>query len=272
MGKSKEKPYYRQVVLKDLSQFSKIYLVPLSDLHVINSVEDIVQGYVDWIAERDNAFTILNGDLIDGATKTSASELYDNLTTPDKSYEIVRDLLLPIKDKVLMITRGNHCESIYKQVGTDYMARMAYDLGNIPYQPDGGILGMRLSLHDHGVMCWVYAVHGWGGARTIGAKVKKVQDLALVADVDIYCLSHDHTQNVNRGNIMRPPRSKITFDRPNYWSISRKLFVNTGGFIPYTGYVRRKGYTPQDLGTPRIRIEVQYSHQESYHLDLHSSI
>ena len=268
------KDFYRQVVLKDLAQYSLVYLVPLSDFHigVKNPPLEKIQGYIDWIKNHNNAFTILNGDMINGATKDTSAELYDDLCTPDQAYEQVLELLLPIKNRVLMVTRGNHEENIYRKVGADYTARLARDLGDAPYYPDGGLVGMRLGLNNNTRMCWAYAVHGWGGARTIGAKVKKAQDLSLVANADIYILSHDHTENVNRGNIMEPPRSQINFNRPNYWTIRRKLYVNTGGFIPYTGYVQRKGYTPQDLGTPRVRIELRKNEAEGYHLDLHASI
>jgi len=268
------KTYQQQLVLKDLSQFNQIYLVPLADWHIgeRNVAIDVIRGYINWIAERENAFTILNGDLINAATKESAAELYDDLTTPDNTYAQVRDMLLPIKDKVLMITRGNHEEAIYKKVGADYMARLAYDLGGVPYKPDGGMVGMRLGLYTTHMMCYAYAVHGWGGARTIGAKVKKAQDLMQVANAHIYILSHDHTQNINRGNILEPPYTNIRTNRPVYLTTRRKLFVNTGGFISYGGYIQRKGYTPQDLGTPRIRVELKKSNAEGYHVDLHSSI
>ena len=271
-----KRDYQQQVVLKDLKQFSQIYLVPLADWHIgdHNTAIDIIQGYIDWIAERDNAFTILNGDLMNAATKESAAELYDDLVTPDRAYEKVRDLCQPIKDKILMITRGNHEEAIYKKVGADYMARLAYDLGEIPYKPDGGIVGVKLGVQGGKTavgMCFIYATHGWGGARTIGAKVKKAQDLMQVANADIFVLSHDHTQNVNRGNLIEPPRRRIQFAKPMYLTVRRKLFINTGGFIRYGGYIQRKGYTPQDLGTPRIRIELKHD-EDTQRLDLHASI
>ena len=106
-------------------------------------------------------------------------------------------------------------------------------------------------------------------------KVKKAQDLMLVADANIYLLAHDHTANINRGNILEPPRSKIRFNgKGNYMTIGRRLFVNTGGFIPYGGYVQRKGYVPQDLGTPRILIEAKRDHDtnSAMKLDLHASL
>ena len=269
------KTYQQQMVVKDLVQFSQIYLVPLADWHigVKNVATDVIQGYIDWIKERDNAFTILNGDLMNAATKDSAAELYDDLTTPDAAYKDVLELCRPIKDKILMITRGNHEEAIYKKVGADYMARLAYDLGDIPYKPDGGMLGMRLSCGTNTAMCYAYAVHGWGGARTIGAKVKKAQDLMQVAEAHIYVLSHDHTQNVNRGNALTPPSKQVKMGTPQYLQVKRQLFINTGGFIRYGGYIQRKGYTPQDLGTPRIRIEFKRgTRAEGYHIDLHASI
>lgn len=268
------KDYSLQVVMKDLSQFSKVYVVPLGDWHLgYRGIElEKIQGYVEWIRNRDNARTILMGDLMDCATKTSATELFDSLTTPDQAYIQVREILMPIRNKILMIVRGNHEESIYRLAGTDFSARLAYDLGEIPYKPDGGMVGIRLATDEnHTIMCYIYATHGWGGARTIGAKVKKAQDLLAVANADIYLVAHDHTANINRGNILEPPRSKVCFNGKCFMTVGRRLFINTGGFITYGGYVQRKGLTPQDCGTPRIRIEMKHT-KEGRHLDLHASL
>ena len=268
------KDYAYQIVMKDLAQYSVVYLIPLADLHIgcKDVAVDVIQGYIDWIANHNNAFTILNGDLMNCAWKESSPELFDDLTTPDQAYAELRELLKPIRNRILMITRGGHEESIYRKVGADYSARLAYDLGDVPYKPDGGMVGIRLGNNTHRGMVYIYATHGWGGARTIGAKVKKAQDLMTVANADVFVLSHDHTQNINRGNIMEPPRSKINFNRPMSMTIRRKLFINTGGFIRYSGYIQRRGYTPQDLGTPRIRMEFKNSMIEDYHIDLHASI
>ncbi|MBU1307895.1 MAG: hypothetical protein KKF33_20515, partial [Alphaproteobacteria bacterium] len=102
------------------------------------------------------------------------------------------------------------------------------------------------------------------------------EDLALGVDVDCIVLSHDHTQNVHRLNVLRPPRGiRISVRRPIYMEVDRKLLVNTGGFVKYEGYIRRKGYMPQDLGTPRIRMEIKsrmIGGKAHYYKDLHSSI
>jgi len=267
------KDYEYQIVMKDLSQFSKIYLVPLADFHIgsKDSAIDVIQGYIEWIKNHQNAYTILNGDLMNCAWKDSTPDLFEDLTTPDDAYNQLVELVIPIKNRILMMTRGGHEESIFRKVGHDYMAQLAHDLGGIPYHPDGGMVGIRLSHTNHTFVFFAYATHGWGGARTIGAKVKKVQDLAQVADVDCYILSHDHTQNINRLNILRPPRSHLGCERAVYMQVDRKVMINTGGFVRYGGYIRRKGYTPQDLGTPRILMEIKHKHT-GYEKDLHASM
>jgi len=272
-----QRDYENQIVMWDLVQFSKIYLVPLADFHIGAKASDIetIRGYIDWIKARDNAFTILNGDLMNCAGKDTAPELFEDLITPDTAYRQLLALLTPIKNKILMITCGGHEGMIFRRVGADYMARLAVDLGDVPYRPNGGMVGIRLGKSGHRGMFWAYAVHGWGGARTIGAKVNKVEELAkAVGNVHCYILSHDHTQVVHRLNQRVPPKSKISFKRPVYQRTHRALLINTGGFLQYEGYVRRKGYVPQDIGTPRILVEFKNASKgaEDYHLDLHASI
>jgi len=272
----KQRSYQQQIVMKDASKFSKVYLIPLADFHIGNpyAASDVIQGYIDWIKARPNAFTILNGDLLNCAGKDTAPELFEDLITPDTAYEQLRAMLAPIKDKILMITRGGHEEAIFRKVGADYMARLAYDLGDIPYKPEGGMVGIRMMKNNHTRVFFTYATHGWGGARTIGAKIKKPEDLALGVEADCIVVSHDHTQAVHRLNVMTPPHSRISMKRPLYLRIRRVLLINTGGFISFGGYVQAKGYVPQDMGTPRIRMEVKSTAKgdEGYYKDLHSSI
>lgn len=263
------------IIVEKEIPYSQFYVVPLADFHVGASAcaIDVIRGYLDWIKNRDNAYTILNGDLMNCATKGSTPELYDDLTTPDEAYAMLRAMLMPIKDKILMITRGGHEGQIYRSVGHDYSAHLAYDLGDIPYRPDGGMVMVYAPRREGDrtrLAFSFYATHGWGGARTIGAKVKKVEELAAAVDSDIYILSHDHTQNVHRFNQLTPTRRH---DRHGTLRLvpHRRLLVNTGGFLKYDGYVSRKGYSPQDLGTPRIRCEVKCEGKD-YRKDMHASI
>ena len=272
----KQRNFNQRIVMKDLSQFSQVYLIPLADFHIgCGSVAlGVIQGYIDWIKSHNNAFTLLNGDLMNCAGKETTPELFEDLITPDDAYNQLRALLMPIKNRILMVTRGGHEGEIFRKVGADYSARLAYDLGDIPYRPDGGMVGLRLSRNKHYALFFTYATHGWGGARTIGAKIKKVEDLALAVEADCYVISHDHTQAIHRLNKLCPPKSHTSYKHPVYMRIERKLLINTGGFIEYSGYIQRKGYVPQDIGTPRIRMELKCTDKggRGYYKDLHASM
>lgn len=271
-----QRNFNQRIVMKDLSQFSKIYLIPLADFHIgVRDVAlDVISGYLDWIKRHDNAFTLLNGDMMNCAGKDTTPDLFEDLVTLDDEYAQLRAMLMPIKDKILMVTRGGHEEAIFRRVGADYSARLAYDLGDIPYKPDGGMLGLHLGKNNHKLVFFTYATHGWGGARTIGAKIKKSEDLALAVNADCYVLSHDHTQAIHRLNILSPPKSRLSAKHPVYLRTERRLLINTGGFINYSGYIQRKGYAPQDIGTPRILMEIKNLSKGAmgYHKDLHASM
>ena len=262
------------IIVEKSVPFKKFYLVPLADFHIKakGCDLDIIKAYVDWIKNNENAYTVFNGDLLNCATKDSMPELFEDLISVDDSYDILRDIVMPIRNKVLLITRGGHEEAIYRKVGVDMMARLANDL-DVPYRPDGGMVEIKVDTKEKESKCsfFVYAVHGWGAARTIGAKAKKTEDLALAVDADIYIVSHDHTQVVHRLNYLVPSSRRNKYGAKRLIP-HRKILVNTGAFLRYEGYVSRKGYLPQDLGTPRILCEVKHEHSGVHYKDLHASI
>lgn len=278
-----------RIITYDLTMHPVVYLVPLADLHegAKEADHEVSDGYIRWIEERDNARTILNGDLLNCAWKESTPELYEDLITPDQAYSNLVERLEPIKDKILMITRGGHEYSIFKKVGHDYMAMLCHALRpgrvketdhsqDIPYRPEGGMFSIKMAYKGNSKntyrVFYGWATHGWGGARTIGAKVKKVEELAWAVDADFYILSHDHTQNIHRFQQLTPPGHAVK-DKPQYIVSRRKVLINTGGFLGYSGYSRGKGLLPSDIGTPRLRLEVRFdSKLSTCRKDLHASI
>tara|TARA_Y100000310_G_C20666795_1_gene807963 strand:- start:255 stop:1067 length:813 start_codon:yes stop_codon:yes gene_type:complete len=264
-----------RIIKVDLSQHDFIYLLPLSDLHIGAPQTDLkaIRGYVQWIAQKKNAYTILNGDLFNAATKHSTSELYeyDEMITPDKELVMLEELLNPIRKKILAACSGGHeLKNLFKAVGSDYTWHLMRNLGREEvYTRDGGVLLLKikaLNSRDNIFFSAVYT-HGWGGARTRGAKIRKLEYLAEAWDADMYILSHDHTQNLSRSNYLTIPR----WDTVNP-VVRRKMLISTGGFLGYAGYPMRAGYQPADMGTPRIRIGKKIDEHGIIRKDIHSSI
>lgn len=264
-----------KIIKADLSKHDFIYLVPLSDLHIGAPQTDLekIKGYIDWIAHHNNAYTLLNGDLFNAATKQSTAELYeyDEMITPDKELLMLEALLKPIAKKILAACSGGHeLKHLFQTVGADYTWHLMRNLGiENRYARDGGILLFKTKpLHNKDDTFFsVFFTHGWGGARTRGAKLRKIEYLSQAVDADIYVLSHDHTQNLARDNYLVTPSwesAKV--------GVRRKLLVSTGGFLGYQGYPLRAGYQPSDLGTPRIRIDKRLEEDGRIKKDIHASI
>lgn len=264
-----------KIIKADLTKHDFIYLVPLSDLHIGAPQTNIekIKEYVDWIAKTKNAYTILNGDLFNAATKNTSAEIYEyeEMITPDKELVMLEALLKPIAKKILAACSGGHeLKAFFKTVGSDYTWHLMRNLGiEERYTRDGGFLLFKIKPLTSGDTTFfsVFFTHGWGGARTRGAKLRKVEYLSQAVDADIYVLSHDHTQNLTRDNYLTTPTwqgGKV--------KVKRKLLVSTGGFLGYQGYPLRSGYQPADLGTPRIRIGKKIGDDGTIKKDIHASI
>jgi len=270
-----------KVIKADLSKHDFIYLVPLSDFHwdEPQSDHDAIRGYVDWIASHKNAYTLLNGDLVTAPTEKSAANLYEmaepggtiEFPSLDQCSDELEALLKPIAKRILAACSGGHeLKNVFRATGTDWTYNLMKRLGiGERYVRDGGVLMVRtkpLNINDNTFFTAVFT-HGWGGARTRGAKIRKVEYLAQSFHADMYILSHDHTQNLGRDNYLEVPDWDMTHPQ-----VHRKLLVSTGAFRSYAGYPLRAGYQPSDLGTPRIRIGKKVDEHGRVRADIHASI
>ena len=269
-----------KTIKADLTKHDFIYLVPLSDFHIEEPQTDVgaIKGYVKWIKDHKNAYTLLNGDLFSVITKKSAADIYEmgepggdiEFMSIDKALDVLTEILKPIANRILAACAGGHeLKNLFRYAGSDYVYRLMKQLGKEQvYTRDGGILKIRtkpLNKNDNTCFSAIYT-HGWGGARTRGAKIRKAEYLAEAAEVDMVIISHDHTQNIGRANRLKPG------DWDEDLSIHRAMLVSTGGFRGYAGYPLRAGYQPADLGTPRIRLAKKVDENGIIRNDIHASI
>ena len=116
----------------DLPQeFENIYLYPLSDVHIEDPAHDH-KALLKWreeVLEAEDRFVLLNGDLVNMATKGSVSDVYSATMTPDEAMSKMVEFLEPIKDRILAVTSGNHDSRAYKESGIDATRRICRELG-----------------------------------------------------------------------------------------------------------------------------------------------
>ncbi len=250
--------WFGRTLPKTLKQ---LRVFPFSDLHYGNPYCSLkhAQRTLKAVAENPDTYLLANGDLIEAALKTSVGDVYSQKVTPQEQRDAVIALLMPVKDKVLGMTGGNHEARIYKETGIDISKDIAKALG-VPYRAEGILLKISFGqgnnrTKDAPYTYWVYATHGYGGARTNGAKSVKVERTSTYIHADVYIMSHDHTVNAARSVYLLPdPRGTVNKDgfMSGLLKAHKKILVKSSAYVKWGGYAETGGFAPPDLETPII--------------------
>lgn len=202
---------------------------------------------------------MLNGDLCNVAIKSSKSDIYSQVKTPQDQRDWIIEKFLPIKHKILGCVTGNHEARIWRETGMDISKDIAKALG-VPYRAEGMLLKISFGSgnarkKDCPYTYYVYFTHGYGGARTNSAKTVKVERTSSFIHSDVYIMSHDHVSN-GATNTYLLPENKTHVDKDG-WRIGRirairKLLVKSNSFIKWGGYAETGGFPPSDLETPIV--------------------
>lgn len=235
-----------------------------SDWHIGDNACDIqeIRERLAQIKSNPNAYLICNGDLINNATKNSVSDCYAEVMPPMEQLKELCALLEPIKDKILMLTQGNHEARTFRNDGIDLTALCARQLGiDDRYCREGGVLFLRFGQQSCGSkktgttdeirqMCYtIYATHGSGGGRKEGAKAIRLADMAGIVDTDIYIHSHTHLPMIIKEGFFRIDKYNSTVAKVN------KLFVNTASQLEYGGYGQTYEFKPSSKDSPIIYLD-----------------
>ena len=215
---------------------------------------------IEYVKNTENAYCILNGDIIDNATKTSIGDTYTQEFNPMEQLHRATELFSPIKEKILCITHGNHENRTYKKEGINLSALVAAQLGLQDfYTPTSAILFLRFGsgtkkIHNRKIRYTIYTLHGSGGGRKEGAKAIRLADMASIVDADIYIHSHTHLPMIMKQGFFRVDVCNSSV------SLVDKLFVNTAANLDYGGYGEAGEFKPSSKETPVIYLSGSKKH------------
>lgn len=244
-----------------------------SDEHLGDKCCDIKRllQRIEYVKNTPTAYCILNGDIIDNATRSSIGDTYSQELTPMNQLKRAVEIFEPIKDKILCITHGNHENRTYKSEGINLSALIAGQLGlSERYTSTSAILFVRVGESAEGFretngsgrrrqICYtIYTLHGSGGGRKEGGKINRLADLASIIDADIYIHSHTHLPV-----IMKQAFYRIDL-RNSSVGIADKLFVNTASNLDYEGsYGEYGAFKPNSKETPVIYLNGRKKHSKA---------
>jgi len=251
--------------LRDLPrEHEMVIVIPTGDVHFGNPQFSLkhFSRHMAYIADTPNAYTILTGDLLESDLRTSKGDIYKQVGSPQNQRDWIIEQLLPIKDKILGCTSGNHEDRIYDQVGVDLSKDIAEALG-VPYRNEGILLKLQFGnlSERHEGRKWAYtcyATHGYGGARTSGGKAVKIERTSTYVHADFYLMSHDHVVNAANA-VYLMPESQAYWNKDSGFMTGSvtahvKKLVKTNAFLMWGGYAERGGFPPTSLETPFVKL------------------
>lgn len=242
-----------KVIKEKLStDLKSLELHTFADEHIGDELCDIakLQERIDYVAKTENAYCMLNGDILDYASRSSIGDIETREFNIMGQIQKGVELFSPIKDKILAITSGNHENRAYRKEGIDISRLIAMQLGlEKKYSPTSAFLFLRFGMDNNRKrpMCYtVYMLHGSGGGRKEGAKAIRLADMASIVDADIYIHSHTHLPMIMKQGFFRVDTANSAVAN------CTKLFVNTASNLNYGGYGEAQEFKPNSKDTPVI--------------------
>lgn len=230
-----------------------------ADEHIGDPNCDIVNlmNRVHYVATNPNAYCILNGDLMDFASRTSIGDIEARSMNIMEQLQTVIDIFKPVKNKILAITSGNHEDRGYRKEGIDVSQVIANTLNcEDKYSHDTAYVFLRFgrtgsSGKYNKRQYTIFVTHGSGGGKKEGAKAIRLADLATICDADIYIHSHTHLPMVIKEGYLRANPVNRTITN------CTKLFVNGSSALNYGGYGEAKNYKPNSKDSPVIHLTAE---------------
>jgi predicted phosphodiesterase len=239
----------------DLPYADVIEIHPMADLHIGDAHCDYkgILERLEHIKNTQNAYVILDGDLMDTAIANSVGDTYGASLQPMEQLKHCVKLFEPIKDKILAVLPGNHENRVYRADGLDVTQLMCSQLGlQDRYSPTTALLFVRFgeqsrrACRNSRQLYTIYVTHGAGGGRKEGGKINRLADLGGIVDADIYVMGHTHMPAILKEGFYRVCSSNSSI------ALVDKLFVNTAASLDYGGYGDLQGFKPASKQAPVI--------------------
>lgn len=242
-------------------ELQQVRLLPISDTHLgdPHADEELLRKRIEFIRTHDDVYTILCGDILNNATRSSVSDVYGERYSPMQAVNHAVRLFEPIKHKILGVVDGNHEARTYKDSGICLGQVIAAELGlSDKYCSEGAFIFLRFGQAHNGKretngsgkcrkLCYtIYFTHGNGGGKKAGGKLNALEDLTGIVDADVYVAGHVHLPGNFKECFYRVDA------RNSVVTLVEKTFVSLNAYLKYGGYGQRMGYKPASLSAPII--------------------
>lgn len=215
-----------------------IRIYPICDLHKGDKHANIARWRIQKkkILTEQNSFCVLDGDLLNTATKTGKSDPYNEVASPHEQKEWLIEELgdLVEADKILCVLPGNHEDRVKKDSDQYILWDVSRVLGiGHLYRQNLAFLSLHVGERSDGRQI------AYSGLVTHGkSKNKDVKYTGYYDNIDFYIFAHLHDLEAGKKfkGVYDPYNKKITF--------RQYAVVNASAFLDYGGYAANGLYQP----------------------------
>lgn len=246
---------YQEMITHTFFGGHDITIIPVCDVHfgAEECMEAEFRKFINSVANTENVYLVLGGDLIDNGTRNSVTDVYRATMPPHIQKKEMANILAEVRDRILCFVPGNHerrsssgkggvdddpvydiaakldLEHLYR----DSIAFMAIEMG-LPLT----VNGMKNANCKRPIYT-VAVTHGAGGGMLTGGSVNRTERFGqIIANFDVLITGHTHKPYVTYINKLVPQLRERT--------VKQEQAVNISGtsWLQYGGYAAQKMLTP----------------------------
>lgn len=259
---------YPSVVVELSSDIKEIDIIGLGDIHYGSPEHNgkLLNEIIEKIRTEEKLYCVLLGDLIECVTKDSVGDLFTQVGSPHEQADYIIEKLKPIKDKILLMTSGNHENRIFKTTGFDISRYIADKLGiSERYNKNSCVLFVKFGTYKgnknkkHSFSLVIS--HGTSSSTKKGGKLNSLLQMKeVVAGADVYIMGHVHDFICTYEELFI-----IDYQNKKIKTKTSCLF-SQGAFLDFGGYGYEKGYKPvaQRYGILTLGYKCKHKNDECY--------
>lgn len=233
----------------------KLTIIPIADVHIGDKLSNLklLKEVLERIKKEEHTYTIINGDLCNMALKNSKSDVYSDNLSPMEQVLKATDLLEGIKNKILVISSGNHEDRTQRETNIDVTRLIAKQLGIEGRYANGWwylYLTFGQDKKKRPITYGITGIHGYGGGRKSGGKINRLEDMSQVVIADMYLMSHTHKPISTKNCIYMPYYQSKALSKQEMYYLMTNSFLESDG-----GYAEKMGFPPSNTSITEAKLD-----------------
>lgn len=241
-----------EMIVHNMDTTEDITVIPLYDVHfgARECMEDEFREFLQMVENTPNVYLILGGDLVNNATRSSVSNIFEETRRPSEQKREMAQMLAPVKDRILCSVTGNH----ERRSGKDADDDPAYDIMckldiEDKHRENIAFVKIQLGIKHNSTgtrrdgadrPSYVLVVtHGAGGGIYTGTAVLRSERFIYTVDgADALIVGHSHKPFTSQpGKIVIDPRN-------NKVSVKPVKVISATSWMEWGGYSAQKMLLP----------------------------